>query len=84
MGIRCTEYGEELGAQSKSIYGEVEIRARSGGNNGWEVYNVSEGKVLYHSHYRDYCVDYKASMYDLFRLVAKVPWLVDVEEDDTF
>ena len=83
MGIRCTEYGEELGAQSKSIYGEVEIRSRRN-NDGWEVYNVSEGKVLFSSPYKDYCYDYKASMYDLFRLVAKVPWRVDVEEDDTF
>ena len=81
MGIRCTEYGKELGAQSKSLHGEVLIRYKKS-HDGWEVYNKSEGKVLFAHKFRDDCEDYKASMYDLFRLVAKVPWRVEVEDDE--
>jgi hypothetical protein len=75
MGIRCTEHGDELGAQSKSLHGSVEIRYKKSGD-GWEVYNTSEGKVLFCHKYRDDCEDYVARMFDLFRLVASVPWRV--------
>lgn len=75
MGIKCTEHGDELGAQSKSLHGHIEIRYKKSGD-GWEVYNYSEGKTLYSSPYRDNCHDYVASMYDLFRLTASVPWRV--------
>ena len=81
MGIRCTEHGKELGAQSKSLHGEVLIRYKKSGD-GWEVYNQSEGKVLFTHKFRDDCEDYKASMYGLFRLVSKVPWRVEVEDDE--
>ena len=82
MGIRCTTHGDELGAQTKSLHGHIEIRAKRNGAI-WEVYNSSEGKVLFCHKYRDDCEDYVASMFDLFRLVAKVPWRVEVEEDET-
>jgi len=82
MGVRCTTAGDELGAQSKSIHGAVEIRYKKSGD-GWEVYNNSEGKILFSHKYRDDCEDYIASMHDLFRLVAKVPWRVEAEEDET-
>ena len=74
MGIHYTENGKQLSSQSKSLHGDVQIRARSGGNNGWEVRNVSEGITLFHSHYRDDCEDYMASMYRLFEYVSTHRW----------
>ena len=74
MGIHYTEKGEQLSNQSRSLLGDVKIRARSGGNNGWEVRNVSEGITLFHSHYRDDCEDYMASMYRLFEYVSTHRW----------
>jgi len=74
MGIHYTENGEQLSNQSKSLLGDLKIRARNGGNNGWEVRNMSEGKTLFHSHYRNDCEDYIASMYGLFDLVARHRW----------
>jgi len=79
MGIRYTEHGKELGAQSKSLHGHIEIRYKKS-NDGWEVYSNSEGKVLFTHKFRDDCEDYKASMYGLFRLVATVPWRIDNDE----
>ena len=73
MGIHCTTEGKKLGAQSESLNGHTEIRYKKSGD-GWEVYNYSEGKVLYSSPYRDNCCDYVAHMHDLFRLVATHPW----------
>lgn len=76
MGIHYTENGEKLSNQSKSLNGKTEIRYKKSGD-GWEVYNYSEGKVVFTSQYRDSCCDYLASMDDLFRLVASVPWRVN-------
>jgi len=73
MGIRCTKHGKELGAQTKSLIGDVTIKVREGGRI-WYVYSKSEQIVLFSSPYRDDCEDYIASMHDLFRLVATHPW----------
>jgi hypothetical protein len=76
MGIRCTTTGKELGAQSKSLLGDVKIRAKKN-NDGWEVYSHSDNKILYSSPYKVNCNDYMAGMFDLFRLAASVPWRVE-------